>query len=210
MQPASLVSSWPDPASNLITLKRKQAAFFALHFRPGGRPVMTAVNQGFPAARFHFRLTRMKTIVALVDISDLTFKVLKQARLLAKAFDSELILLHVVAKAPMVIDVGIVSPTVLRDPTPEEIQQEFSQIVEMRDSLVKSGVRATARQLDGASMETVLAETRKLGADLIILGSHHHSALYNLLVGSMTQDVLKRAHCPVLVVPGDDGTPEKN
>ena len=29
-------------------------------------------------------------------------------------------------------------------------------------------------------------ETKKLKADLIILGSHHHSALYNLLVGCMT------------------------
>ncbi len=152
----------------------------------------------------------MKTIVALVDISDLTFKVLKQAQLLAKAFDSEVIILHVVAKAPMVIDVGIVSPLVLRDPSPEEIQQEFSQILELRDSLVKSGVRATARQLNGASMEAVLAETRKLGAELIILGSHHHSTFYNLLIGNMAHDVLKLAHCPVLVVPGDDGAPEKS
>jgi nucleotide-binding universal stress UspA family protein len=152
----------------------------------------------------------MKTIVALVDISDLTIKVIEQAQLLAKAFDSEVIILHVVAKAPMVVDVGIVSPTVLQDPSPEEIQKEFSQILEMRDSLVKSGVRASARQLTGASMENVPEVTRELGADLIIMGSHHHSALYNLLVGSMTHDVLKRAHCPVLVVPGGDGAPEKN
>lgn len=151
----------------------------------------------------------MKIIVALVDLSSLTFKVLKQAQLLGKAFDSEVIILHLVAKTPMVIDVGIVSPTVLRDPSPEEIRQEFSKIVEMRDSLVKAGVRATARQLEDASMETVLAEIRKLGADLIIMGSHHHSALYNLIAGSMTHDVLKRAHCPVLVVPDSDSAPEK-
>jgi nucleotide-binding universal stress UspA family protein len=84
------------------------------------------------------------------------------------------------------------------------VQKEFSQIQAMRDSLVKSGVRATARQLTDASTESLLAETRNLKADLIVLGSHHHSALYHLLVGSMTHDVLKRAHCPVLVVPGDD------
>lgn len=152
----------------------------------------------------------MKTIVALVDLSDLTFKVLQQAQILAQAFDSEVIILHVLPKAPVMVDAGMVPPTtILQDPSPEEIQTEFSHILETRDSLVKMGVRATAQQLTGASVETVLAETRKLGADLIILGSHHHSALYHLFVGSMTHDVLRRAHCPVLVVPGDDGVPEK-
>lgn len=151
----------------------------------------------------------MKTIVALVDLSDLTFRVLKQAHTLAKAFDSQVIILHVVAKELMVVDVGIVSPTIVQDPSPEVIQKHYAQLLEMRDSLVKFGVRATVQQLTGASVEVVLAETRKLAADLIILGSHHHSTFYNLLIGSVTDDVLKRAHCPVLVIPSDDNAQEK-
>lgn len=151
----------------------------------------------------------MKTIVALVDLSDLTFKVLKHAHTLAKAFNSQVIILHVVAKELMIIDVGIVSPAVVQDPSPEAIQKHYAQLLEMRDSLVKFGVHATVQQLTGASVEGVLAETRKLGADLIILGSHHHSTFYNLLIGSVTDDVLRRAHCPVLVVPSDDGAQEK-
>ena len=47
----------------------------------------------------------MKTIVALVDLSGLAFKVLKEAHKLARAFDSEVIILHVVAKEPVVVDV---------------------------------------------------------------------------------------------------------
>jgi nucleotide-binding universal stress UspA family protein len=151
----------------------------------------------------------MKTIVALVDLSDLTFKVLKQAHTLAKAFDSEVIILHVVAKEPVVVDVGIVSPTVMRDPSPEDAQKEYAQLLEMRDSLVKFGVRASVRQLERANVRTVLEETKKLQADLIILGSHHHSTLYNVLIGTVTEDVLRHAHCPVLVVPGDQVSREK-
>lgn len=145
----------------------------------------------------------MKTIVALVDLSDLTFKVLKQAHALAKAFNSQVIIMHVVTKEPVVVDVGLVSPVIMQDPSPERVQKQYSQLLEMRDSLVKFDVRATVQQLEGASVETVLAETKKVEADLIILGSHHHSTIYNLLVGSVTNDVLKRAHCPVLVVPSD-------
>lgn len=148
----------------------------------------------------------MKTIVALVDLSDLTFKVLKQAHTLAKAFDSQVIILHAVPKEPTVVDVGLVAQTILQDPSPKVIEQHHAQLLEMRDSLVKFGVDTTVQQLPGASVDAVLEETKKLQADLIILGSHHHSTIYNLLIGSVTDDVLKRAHCPVLVVPSDDPT----
>lgn len=151
----------------------------------------------------------MKTIVALVDLSDLTFKVLKQAHALATAFNSEVIILHVVAKEPVVVDVGLISPVIMQDPSSVSVQKHYAQLLEMRDSLIKFGVRASVQQLEGASVDTVLAETRRQKADLIILGSHHHSTIYDLLVGSVTHDVLKRAHCPVLVVPSDAGAPEQ-
>jgi nucleotide-binding universal stress UspA family protein len=146
----------------------------------------------------------MKNIVALVDLSDLTFKVLKQAHFLAVAFKSRVVILHVVPKEPAMVQVGLSSPVILQDPPPERVHQHHDRLIEMRDSLVKFGVDAVVRQMVGASVESVLEETRKLGADLIILGSHHHSTIYHLLVGSMTDDVLKHAHCPVLVVPGDE------
>lgn len=150
----------------------------------------------------------MKTIVALVDLSDLTFKVLKQAHHLASAFNSQVIILHVVGEQPVVFDVGLASPVIMQSPSQETIQRHYAQLLEMRDSLVKFGVSATVRQLDGASVDTVIEETRKCAADLIILGSHHHSTIYRLLVGAVTDDVLKRAHCPVLVVPSDADMPE--
>jgi nucleotide-binding universal stress UspA family protein len=151
----------------------------------------------------------LKTIVALVDLSDLTFKVLKQAHALATAFNSQVIILHVVAKEPVVVDVGLISPVIMQEPSPAAVQQHYAQLLEMRDSLVKFGVRASVQQLAGASVDTVLAEAEKWHADLIILGSHHHSTIYDLLVGSVTHDVLKHAHCPVLVVPGDAGEREQ-
>jgi nucleotide-binding universal stress UspA family protein len=151
----------------------------------------------------------MKTIVVLTDLSDLTFKVLKQAHELAKAFGSQVIILHVVTKEPVVFDVGLASPTILQTPSKETLEKHYAQLMELRDSLSKFGVNASVKQLEDASVESVLAETTRLGADLIILGSHHHSTLYRMLVGTVTDDVLKHAHCPVLVVPGDVKTAEE-
>jgi nucleotide-binding universal stress UspA family protein len=34
-----------------------------------------------------------------------------------------------------------------------------------------------------------------------VMGSHGHTAFYDLLVGSTTHAVLKRAKCPVVIVP---------
>lgn len=41
---------------------------------------------------------------------------------------------------------------------------------------------------------------RKSGADLIVMGSHGHSALGNVVMGSVATKVLASAHCPVLIV----------
>lgn len=151
----------------------------------------------------------MKTIVALVDLSDLTFKVLKQAHALASAFNSEVIILHVLGKTPVVMDVGIISPVVMEDPLPTVVKEQAEQLLEIRDSLIKFGVRARVEQLADAKVSAVLAEAKRLNADLIILGSHHHSTIYHMLVGSVAADVLKHAHCPVLVVPSDEDLTEK-
>ena len=35
------------------------------------------------------------------------------------------------------------------------------------------------------------------------MGSHGHGAIYELLVGSVTEGVLRKARCPVLVVPSE-------
>ena len=143
----------------------------------------------------------MNTIVALVDLSDLTFKVLKQAQKLATAFDSEVIILHVMGKEATVVDVGLASPVIMQEPSAAAVQGRHARLLEMRDSLSAAGVRASVEQLSGASVQAVLEETERLMADLIVIGSHPHSTIYNLLVGSFTNDVLKGAHCPVLVVP---------
>ena len=145
----------------------------------------------------------MKNIVALVDFSDLTFKVLKQAHDLTKAFDANLVLLHVVPKEPTVVDLGVVSPTVLTEPTDERLSEDAGKLLELQESLAKFGTNVTSRQIRASSVDELLAEARQLAPDLIIVGSHGHGALYSLMVGSVSHQVLKKAPCPVLVVPED-------
>lgn len=143
----------------------------------------------------------MKTIVALVDFSDLTFKVLKHVHKLATTFGSRVEVVHVAPKEPTVVGIGVAAPTVLREPTDEEVAQDREKLEALGESLRKFGVDAATRQLRGVTVDKVIEETQRLDADLIVMGSHAHGALYQFLVGTATTDVLKRASCPVLVVP---------
>lgn len=54
--------------------------------------------------------------------------------------------------------------------------------------------------VDGQATEVILEQAQKFDADLIVLGSHRHSALGEALLGTTTQKVLHRATLPVLVV----------
>lgn len=141
----------------------------------------------------------MKTIVALLNFSDVTYRVVKQAHQFAKAFDSHVVLLHVVNG----VEVGLAKvASVLSPEAPlESMVGELKQLESLRSELAGFGVKVTTHPLGDPSVEGLLEETQSLGADLIIVGSHRHGELYNLLVGSVTDNILRRAHCPVLVVP---------
>jgi nucleotide-binding universal stress UspA family protein len=43
-------------------------------------------------------------------------------------------------------------------------------------------------------------QARKIGADLIAVGSHGHGALANVVMGSVATKVVAAAHCPVLII----------
>jgi len=36
---------------------------------------------------------------------------------------------------------------------------------------------------------------------MILLGSHGHGALYHLLIGSVSEGVIRKASCPVIIIP---------
>ncbi|MEA3243534.1 MAG: universal stress protein, partial [Pseudomonadota bacterium] len=53
----------------------------------------------------------------------------------------------------------------------------------------------------GATAETILKKASELDVDMIVVGSHGRGAMYQLLVGSVSEGILHNSRCPVLVVP---------
>ena len=44
----------------------------------------------------------------------------------------------------------------------------------------------------------------RMGADMVVLGRHHHNRLSTLMLGSVAGAAVQRVECPLVVVPCDD------
>ena len=139
-------------------------------------------------------------ILACIDLSGSTDKIVKKAEDMAKAFSAQLWLLHIAEPEPDFVgyDVG---PQTERDFISKILRDEHRHIQEIADRVRKDGLDATALLVQGPAVETILVEATRLGADMIVVGSHGRGAMYRLLVGSVSEGILRGANCPVLVVP---------
>jgi nucleotide-binding universal stress UspA family protein len=62
--------------------------------------------------------------------------------------------------------------------------------------------------LRGSPVIEILAFAEEENIDLIVMASHGRTGLSRLLMGSITEGVMRKAHCPVLVVKQPIGEPE--
>lgn len=167
----------------------------------------------------------MKRILVPVDFSPAMEGVLTLAGQMARAFEAELHLVHVreIAAVPVfpaatigypgigMPEMGMAGgmPTGVAGCVPQDPPHngKKSQLDALREELTRSGLRAFAHERDGTVVEEVLQTATEISADLIVMGSHGHGSVYNLLVGSVTEGILKAGERPVLLVPAP--VPEK-
>jgi nucleotide-binding universal stress UspA family protein len=144
----------------------------------------------------------MKTILIPVDLSAATSRVCKAACALAKLTKARLVLFHVVQlPAVMLNDVyGYDAGELVEFVTTQE-KYAARRLRTLARRLVKERFTVRTIERTGMPVAEILKQARSLRADYIVVGSHGHGVAYGLLVGSTTQGVLRKATCPVLVIP---------
>jgi nucleotide-binding universal stress UspA family protein len=83
----------------------------------------------------------------------------------------------------------------------EDVQRELSARV---DDLKESGIDASFHVVRGTNIgpaDLIADVARKVGADVIVVGTRGHGRIAGVLLGSVTQRLLHVAGCPVLAVP---------
>jgi len=160
----------------------------------------------------------MKCILVPIDFSDITPPAIDLARELAKALDAEIHLVHVkeltAAATPGTLGYGLAGMPELApmsgvpvpgfEPMPETIPEhegQTSKLAKWQEEIAQEGIKVSLHEPTGAVAEEILNQADELNADLIVMGTHGHGAMYNLLVGSTTKGVLKYSTRPVLLVP---------
>ena len=149
----------------------------------------------------------MKCILVPIEFSDVTRPVVDLARQLAKAFGAEIHLVHVkqftAATAPGTLGYGLAGMSELApmsEAMPED-EGEKSKLAKWQEAIAQDGIKVSLHEPTETVAKEILSQADELNADLIVMGTHGHSAMYNLLVGSATKGVLKHSTRPVLLVP---------
>lgn len=135
-----------------------------------------------------------------VDFSEGSPVVVEWAARLALALRAELTLVHVAEPDPDFVGYAA-GPQAVRDAVAHAFRGEHRRIQELADGLRERGVAAKALLVQGPTVETLVAEARRERADVIVMGSHGRGALAKVLVGSVSEGVLRAGCCPVLLVP---------
>ena len=147
-------------------------------------------------------------ILVAVDLSGASQKILHYVKALALDLSAKVWLLY--AEKP---ELGFVGFGPSQQPVEGQVAQEFhKEHKELQNEAYKLqnyGIDAESLLVQGAAVEVILDEASKLNIDLIVVGSHGHGAVYHLVVGSVSEGVLHRSSCPVLVIPTHEHAKKK-
>mgnify|MGYP001821715466 FL=1 len=139
-------------------------------------------------------------ILVAVDLSPASEKVVETAGDVARLTGARVYVLHAAEPEPDFVgyDAG---PEVVRTQVAQELRREHRDVQALAEKLRNDGLDATALLIRGPTVETTLKEADSLEADLIVVGTHGHGAVYDVLVGSYSAGIIRRSKLPVLVVP---------
>lgn len=148
-------------------------------------------------------VSEMQTIVVGYRVGEDADRALARAIELAERFGAHL----VVASANEPVPVPAIAPDwPLLAPRAGDVGAVLSHdeaadaLAQAREQLESTGLRFTLVPVDGPATDAVLDVADEVGADLVVVGSREHGFLERLLEGSVSEAVVRRAPCDVLVV----------
>ena len=142
----------------------------------------------------------MKTFLVPVDFSAVSEDIVNTAISFARSFGGKAILLHIIQPPIVTSEYALPVDAVQEAITASEKSAETKFIV-FTDRFHAAGLEVEAVVRHGPPVFTILEEAAKVKADFIIMGSHGHGKIYDLLVGSTASGVIKGAKCGVVIMP---------
>ena len=138
----------------------------------------------------------IRHLLCPTDLSEASTHAADQARVLAGYYKAQITALH--ALTPMALAVsGVVTST----EEAAEVDRLHHQTWDQFAAAAAAGVGLEVLVDIGQPVDVILERAAALPADLIVMGTHGTSGFQHLVLGSVTEKVLRKAACPVLTVP---------
>ncbi len=141
-------------------------------------------------------------ILVAFDGSEHSRKALDAAIELAKKLDSKLVLLTVYSAAsPSAPEPELSAGARQQTMTVQNVLDSCRQVLEEVEQKVKAEkIEVTCETAEGNPVEVIVKKSKEGKFDLIVMGARGLSRLKKILVGSVSEGVVKNAACPVLIV----------
>ncbi len=137
---------------------------------------------------------KYQKILCPVDFDPNSLAALCAAAEIARENGGTVTLLHVIP--PLIQPMGMPVETSLYDEQEKVARTRLAEIE--RDHL--AGVPHESMTYVGDPAPSILKMQRKLGADLIVIGTHGRRGFSRLFLGSVAEHVIREAPCPVLTI----------
>ena len=145
-------------------------------------------------------MVTMKTILHPTDFSEPSKYALEYAVACAKEFDAKLYLLHVIPDIPVgtYFAMGPLAPPA--QPM-ENIEKQVSQALQnVLPQAVRGAIPVEYLIRNGAPFLEIVRCAEQIKADMIVCGTHGRTGLKHAIIGSVAENVVRHAPCPVLTV----------
>ncbi len=143
----------------------------------------------------------LRRILVPVDFSGCAREGARYASAFAERVGADLLLTHVI-QPPDYVALERASegpePSPLVATARREAKEKMEELVHF---LSRAGVTVEAKIEVGQPIEILSEATRRSDVDMVITSTHGHNALRHALIGSTAEQLVRLAHCPVLVVP---------
>jgi nucleotide-binding universal stress UspA family protein len=169
-----------------------------------GGPTKTAQRVGLHATKeINMRGVRIMRLLVATDFSPSAAAAATLALSIAKAFDAEVIVLHVLDLAPIMAT--WTTPSIAGDRLPPDVAAELLDRIRNDAAQRLAGEadrypRATTRLVEGAPRTTIVDSAMELRADMIVMGTQGRSGLDRVLLGSVAEHAVRHSAVPVLTV----------
>ena len=146
-------------------------------------------------------MPRLETILLATDGSPASEPASEQAIDLAAQVEARLLVVSVVAsgRQPSEAAASHAADSTSSSDSRDSLAAQAQGIVQRARA---AGANATFLVWEGEAGEAIVAAADSESADLIVVGSHGRSGVSRFLIGSVSDFVVRHAHCPVMVVRG--------